>query len=78
MHDLPLDADLGTIDLRAEVGGLGCYETLLGRSEAVELFGWPVRVLTLDALILAKHAVGRPQDHADVAGLEAIRALRKP
>ena len=77
LRDLPLDTDLGAIDLLADVEGLGSYETLLGLSEEVLLFGRPVRVLTLDALILAKQTVGRPQDLSDVAALEAIRALRQ-
>jgi hypothetical protein len=76
LRDLPLDTELGEIDLLAEVAGLGDYESLLGHSEALLLFGRSLKVLTLDGLILAKQAVGRPQDLADVAALEAIRALR--
>lgn len=76
LRDLPLDTDLGALDLLAEVAGLGDYESLLGHSEALPLFGRTLKVLTLDGLILAKNAVGRPQDLADVAALEAIRAMR--
>lgn len=77
VRDLPLDTDIGAIDLLAEVEGLGTFEALLGQSEEVALFDRPVRVLTLEALILAKQTVGRPQDLADVLALEAIRDLRK-
>jgi predicted nucleotidyltransferase len=78
LRDLPLETDLGDVDLLAEVAGLGSYEALLNQSEEVQLFGRQIRVLTLEALILAKQTVGRPQDLADVAALEAIRNMRKP
>lgn len=77
LHDLPLETELGAIDLLAEVAGLGNYESLLRHSESIAMFGRQVRVLTLDGLILAKQAAGRPQDLADVAALEALRELRQ-
>ncbi len=77
LHDLPLETDLGAIDLLDEVTGLGDYESLLSHSEEVQLFGRTTRVLTLDGLILAKRAAGRPQDLADIAALEAVRELRQ-
>ncbi len=58
--------------------GLGGYESLLGHSETVSLFDRPIRLLTLDGLILAKRAAARPQDEADVLALEALRELRRP
>jgi len=36
----------------------------------------PVRVLSLEDLIVAKRAAGRPQDLADIVHLEQIRAKR--
>jgi len=36
----------------------------------------PVRVLSLEDLIVAKRAAGRPQDLADIIHLEQIRAKR--
>jgi len=77
LRDLPLETDLGAIDLMAEVAGLGDYESLLGQSQEQQLFGRPIRTLTLEALIVAKQAAGRPQDLADVAALEAIREFRE-
>jgi hypothetical protein len=76
LHDLPLDTDAGAIDLLESIAGLGDYEALLSHSEDLELFGRSVKVLTLEGLILAKRAVARPQDLADIAALEALRDLR--
>jgi predicted nucleotidyltransferase len=76
LRDLPLDTDAGPVDLLAAIAGLGDYESLLNHAEELELFGRAIRVLTLDGLILAKKAVARPQDLADVAALEALRELR--
>ena len=74
-QDLPLSTDAGPIDLLAAIAGLGDYESLLGHSEELELYGRMIRVLTLDGLIAAKQATARPQDLADLAALEALRAL---
>lgn len=76
LHDLPLDTDAGSLDLLESIAGLGDYEALLSHSEELELFGHRVKVLTLEGLILAKRAVARPQDLADIAALEALRDLR--
>lgn len=49
-------------------------EAALGRSETVDLGGLQVRVIGLADLIANKRAAGRPQDLADVALLERVRA----
>lgn len=49
----------------------------LAQSEGVDLDGTEVRVLTLDALITAKRAMGRPRDLHAVLELEAIREMRQ-
>jgi hypothetical protein len=77
LRDLPLQTDWGDLDLLADIAGLGDYEALLGHSETVNLFDRPIRLLTLDGLIAAKRAAGRPQDEADVVALEALRELRR-
>jgi hypothetical protein len=45
----------------------------LACSEPIDLDGTVIRVLTLDALIDAKRAMGRPRDLRAVLELEAIR-----
>jgi hypothetical protein len=71
-----LTTRLGLLDLLGEIAGGGTYEKLLPRSIAVEILGAPCRVLTLDALIDAKRASGRPRDLEAIAELEAIRERR--
>jgi hypothetical protein len=53
--------------------GVGDYAACLACSEPIDLDGTVIRVLTLDALIDAKRAMGRPRDLRAVLELEAIR-----
>jgi len=71
-----LTTDLGDLDLLGEVMGLGQYDQVAHVSEKMELFGLTVQVLSLDALIRAKRAAGRPKDLNALPELEALRALR--
>ncbi len=61
------------IDLLAEVPGIGTYKDAVDNSEIVEFEGVPVRVLSIDALIVAKTTAGRKKDEA---GLEELYALK--
>jgi len=61
------------IDLLGEVAGVGSYVEVLNESIVVDLEGFPVRVLSIDALIKAKETAGRPKD---AAGLNELYALR--
>gem|GEM_PF-3804793 len=70
---LRMSMDWGQLDCLGEIKGLGGYEECLAQSEGVDLDGTEVRVLTLDALITAKRAMGRPRDLHAVLELEAIR-----
>lgn len=72
-----LQTDLGAIDLFGEVTGLGSYEHVLALSEAMELYGTSVHVLTLEGLIKAKRATGRPRDWEQLLELEALLELRR-
>ncbi|HTB58815.1 MAG TPA: hypothetical protein VLC06_13130 [Polyangia bacterium] len=51
---------------------------MLKNAVAASWKGTPIRVIALDDLIANKRAVGRPQDRADVAKLERVRARRGP
>ncbi|HEX8456183.1 MAG TPA: hypothetical protein VF656_02585 [Pyrinomonadaceae bacterium] len=70
-----LTSDLGNIDLLGEVSGLGDYEHVRAQSVVMNLFGLECRVLSLDALILAKRAAGRTKDLLVLPELEALREL---
>jgi predicted nucleotidyltransferase len=74
--NLYLATDIGQLDLLGEVKGIGRYEECLKHSEPVEIDGAQVRVLTLDALIVSKRAMGRPRDLHAVLELEVIRERR--
>jgi len=72
-----LQTDAGAVDLLGEVTGLGTYDQVLAASEILELYGIPVHVLTLEGLIAAKRATGRPRDREHLLELEALLELRE-
>lgn len=57
------------IDLLTSITGVGSDEAFAGKIQA-ELDGIPVAVLSKEALIRNKRAVGRTQDLADIEALE--------
>jgi hypothetical protein len=61
--------------LLGEVAGLGDYEKVRRQSVVVKLFDLPCRVLSLNALIAAKRAAGRPKDLLALPELEALREV---
>ena len=72
-----LQTEYGAIDLLGEVAGLGIYERVLNVSEIVDFEGTPIKILTLDGLIIAKRATGRVRDLEQLLELEALLELRK-
>lgn len=72
-----LQTDAGAIDLFGEVAGLGSYGEVLAHSEVTELYDMSVQVLTLEGLIKAKRAAGRPRDYEHLIELEALLELRE-
>ena len=71
--NLYLDTDWGQLDCLGEVTGLGGYEEVHRHSEEVPLGSAMCRILTIDALIRAKEAMGRPKDRETVIQLRAIK-----
>lgn len=65
------------VDLLRTVDGVTTDE-VLARAIELELDGLRVPVIALDDLITNKRASGRPQDLADAAALERIRARGSP
>jgi len=65
-----LDTSAGILDCLGDIKGLGDFEVCNGRSLEVDLGGFSIRVLTREALIEAKKAMGRPKDLLTVAQLE--------
>lgn len=74
-----LATDLGDIDLLGEITGIGAYQEVRAVSIMLPLYGVACQVLTLDALITAKRAAGRPKDLLVLPELEALREVsQKP
>jgi predicted nucleotidyltransferase len=72
-----LTTDIGDLDLFGQVTGLGGCDEVAAISEVMELFGFSVRVLSLEGLIGAKTAAGRQKDLLALPELEALLELRK-
>jgi len=68
-----LTTDAGDLDLLGEISGGGTYTDLVDAAIRIEIFGRQCRCLTLDQLIAAKRAAGRPRDLEAIAELEIIR-----
>lgn len=70
LKNLCLQTDLGKLDFLSEVKGVGDYGEVLRCSVIAELSYGKFRFLSLEALIVAKEAVGRDRD------LDALKFLR--
>ena len=68
-----LETSLGQIDLLGEIPGGGTYQDLVHDSIELRLFAGTTKCLSLDQLIRAKRAAGRPKDLEALAELEALR-----
>jgi hypothetical protein len=75
--NVALTTDLGDIDFRAEVPGLGNYETVKQASLIMNINGLDCLVLSLSGLIRAKKAAGRPRDLFVLPELEALEELQR-
>ncbi len=75
--NLYLDTDLGQLDCLSSIDGVGDFTCVRRRSFRIRLHRETIRVLTLDALIRAKEAMGRPRDREAVLQLRAIRERRE-
>lgn len=70
-----LTTSKGSLDILGEMIGGGDYDDLRPHTVEMRMFGRDVRVLSLDALIRAKRAAGRPKDLEVLAELELLRDL---
>lgn len=73
---LTLDTDDGGLDLLADPPGAPPYATMRDRADRVDLDGIVIAVAALEDLLAMKRAAGRPQDLADIDGLELARRIR--
>jgi hypothetical protein len=72
-QNLYLLTDLGQLDVLSEIAGIGKYVDVERHVIQVNLAGNSVRVLDLDALIIAKQAMNTPKDRQVVLELSVIR-----
>jgi len=68
-----LETSLGPIDLLGEIPGGGTYADLVNSCVELRLFAGTTKCLSLEQLIRAKRAAGRPKDLEVLAELEALR-----
>ncbi len=73
LKNLYLDTDEGQLDCLGAVLGIGDFPEVKRRSVEIELPFGRCLLLSLDALIEAKEAMGRPRDKESVLQLKAIR-----
>jgi hypothetical protein len=73
LSNLYLKTDVGILDCLSEVSGIGDYQAVLANSVPFQLSFGEIRILSIDALIIAKAAVGRERDLAAVRQLRAIK-----
>jgi hypothetical protein len=74
LKNLYLDTDLGQLDCLGTIQGVGDFVHVKEHSIEVRLATGVCRILSLDALIQSKEAMGRPRDRESVLQLKAIRA----
>lgn len=73
LKNLYLKTELGVIDCLGEVAGIGDFDAVFRESVPVRFAFGECRMLSLDALIRSKEAVGREQDRIAVRQLRAIK-----
>lgn len=71
------ETDIGPIDLLGEVAGVGTYSEAIKQSLRGDFLGHQLQLLSLDHLIAAKQAAGRPKDLLVLPELEAILETQK-
>jgi hypothetical protein len=72
-QNIYLSTDWGQLDCLGDVKGIGGFLECLKMSEPIEMAGFTMRTLTLDGILIAKRAMGRPRDLQAVFELEAAR-----
>jgi hypothetical protein len=77
LKNLYLLTDLGRLDVLGSLPPFPDVQAVLEGSERMRVGDLEVRVLSLDALIEVKAALGRPQDRIAEAELRAIADARK-
>ncbi len=73
-----LITSLGSIDLLAELSGVGTYEDITRKyPDTIQIGTFICRAISLDGLIRSKEAAKRPKDLIHVIELKAIRSMKE-
>ncbi len=72
---LTLLTDHRSLDLLGETPGVESYQNLKERGTDLDLFGFSVRVASIDDLIRMKQAANRPKDRNHILELMALKKL---
>jgi hypothetical protein len=73
LKNLYITTDEGQLDCLGLVAGVGDFAAVRQESLEIRISGHQCRVLSIDALIRAKKATGRPHDLRTVVQLKAIK-----
>lgn len=74
IKNLYLKTDLGVLDVLGELPPLGELKDIFNRSEKIRVFGYEIKVLSIDDLITTKKALGREKDLLMIKELEKIKS----
>ena len=77
IRNLYLETSIGPIDFLGSIAGIGEFARVREESVEIELFGRRCRVMSIEALIRAKEAIGRPKDMLAADELRAIMEKRQ-
>lgn len=72
-----LSTDLGDLDFLGEVSGVGSFQDVLESSDTKNVGGVDCRVLSIEGLIKAKTAAGRPQDLYVLPELRGLKEIKE-
>jgi len=74
--NLYLETDMGIVDVVSSVTGVGDYSVVAADANVIELFGYRVKVMSIQHLLASKKALGRPKDILVVQEIEEIMKKR--
>ena len=69
---VPIETDLGRLDVVQGLNGIPSYEDLRSRASDAEILGVTVNVCSIEDLKAMKRAAGRTRDLADLEDLDAV------
>jgi hypothetical protein len=73
---IALDTDIGFLDVRKSVDGIGDFEAVFRLSQQQQFGEYQIRVLSLDGLIQSKSYMARPRDLLILPELQMMREAR--